>query len=185
MNQILTFQLSNISQSARISENPGNSQSMQFPLGNLSVRARTNLSIILTEKQALINKAIPGFTWDVDHISIRHEKWEISSEEREAYHLFLEKLLETACNRKWVVPKRKSTNPVSGEKTAEKYLFRIWLNQLGMKGARYAGTRKILTRKLSGCSAWPSEEKMEAYNKQRREARRYERNTKVQSFIPL
>ena len=185
MNQILTFQLSNISKSARISENPGNSQSMQFPLGNLSVRARMNLSTILTEKQALINKAIPGFTWDIDHISIRHEEWKISFEEQEACHVFLEKLLETACNRKWVVPKRKSTNPAFGEKPAEKYLFRIWLNQLGLKGASYMGTRKILTRNLSGSSAWSSEEKMAAYNKQRREARQYERNTKVQSFIPL
>ena len=38
---------------------------------------------------------------------------------------------------------------------------------------------------LSGSSAYSSQEKMEAYNKKRREARQYERNTEDKSFVPL
>ena len=79
------------------------------------------------------------------------------------------------------MPNRKNTSSGSGEK----YRFRNWLNQLGLKGAKYANVRKILTENLSGSSAYSSEEKMEAYNKKRREARQYERNTEVQSFVPL
>lgn len=105
----------------------------------------------------------------------------ISSEKEAAYRQFLEKLLQTAHARKWVVPNRKNTS--SG--ASEKYRFRIWLNQLGLKGAEYASTRKLLTWNLSGSSAYSSEEKMEAYNKRRREARQHERNTEVRFFIPL
>ena len=79
------------------------------------------------------------------------------------------------------MPNRKNIS--SG--ASEKYRFRIWLNQLGLKGAEYASTRKLLTGNLSGSSAYSSQEKMEAYNKKRREARQYERNTEDKSFVPL
>ena len=172
MNQILTFQLDRISLNAGVPENSGISRNasisedfeahgvLQFSLSNLPAQARANLSAILAEKQTLINKAIPGFTMKEE---------------------FLEKLLQTAHARKWVVPNRKNTS--SG--ASEKYRFRIWLNQLGLRGAEYASTRKLLTGNLSGSSAYSSEEKMEAYNKRRREARQHERNTKTLFFIPL
>ena len=116
-----------------------------------------------------------------DSILIVEENSFISSEKEAAYCQFLEKLLQTAHARNWVVPNRKNTS--SG--ASEKYRFRIWLNQLGLKGAEYASTRKLLTGNLSGSSAYSSEEKMEAYNKRRREARQHERNTEVRFFIPL
>lgn len=193
MNQILTFQLAGISRNAQVSENSGIPRNvpipeafavhgvLQFSLSNLPAQARANLSAILAEKQTLINKAIPGFTMKEDSILIVEESSFISSEKEAAYRQFLEKLLQTAHARKWVVPNRKNTNFGS----SEKYRFRIWLNQLGLKGAKYANVRKILTENLSGSSAYSSEEKMEAYNKKRREARQYERNTEVQSFVPL
>ena len=193
MNQILTFQLASISRNAQVTENTGISRNvpipealeihgvLQFSLSNLPAQARANLSAILAEKQTLINKAIPGFTMKEDSILIVEENSFISSEKEAAYRQFLEKLLQTAHARKWVVPNRKNTS--SG--VSEKYRFRIWLNQLGLKGTEYASTRKLLTRNLSGSSAYSSQEKMEAYNKKRRGARLYERNTETRFFIPL
>lgn len=193
MNQILTFQLASISRNAQVTENTGISRNvpipealeihgvLQFSLSNLPAQARANLSAILVEKQTLINKAIPGFTMEEDSILIVEENSFISSAKEAAYRQFLEKLLQTARARKWVVPNRKNTS--SG--ASEKYRFRIWLNQLGLKGAEYASTRKLLTGNLSGSSAYSSEEKMKAYNKRRREARQHERNTKTLFFIPL
>ena len=193
MNQILTFQLDRISLNAGVPENSGIFRNasisedfevhgvLQFSLSNLPAQARANLSAILAEKQNLINQAIPGFTMKEDSILIVEENSFISSEKEAAYRQFLEKLLQTAHARKWVVPNRKNTS--SG--ASEKYRFRIWLNQLGLKGAEYASTRKLLTGNLSGSSAYSSQEKMEAYNKKRREARQHERNTEARFFIPL
>ena len=76
----------------------------------------------------------------------------ISPEKEEAYRQFLEKLFQTARARKWVVPNRKNTNSGS----SEKYRFRNWLNQIGLKGVKYANVRKILTENLSGSSAYSS-----------------------------
>lgn len=193
MNQILTFQLASISLNAEVPENNGISGNdpiseafedhgfLRFSLRNLPAQARANLSVILAEKQSLINKAIPGFTMEEDFILIGNENSFISPEKEEAYRQFLEKLFQTARARKWVVPNRKNTS--SG--VSEKYRFRIWLNQLGLRGAEYASTRKLLTGNLSGSSAYSSEEKMEACNKRRREARQHERNTETLFFIPL
>ena len=193
MNQILTFQLDRISLNAGAPENSGISRNvpisedfeahgvLRFSLSNLPAQARANLSVILTEKQSLINKAIPGFTMEEDSILIGNENSFISPKKEEAYRQFLEKLFQTARARKWVVPNRKNTS--SG--VSEKYRFRIWLNQLGLKGTEYASTRKLLTRNLSGSSAYSSEEKMKAYNKRRKEARQHVRNTEARFFIPL
>ena len=193
MNQILTFQLASISLNAEVPENNGISGNgsiseafedhglLRFSLSNLPGRARANLSAILAEKQSLINKAIPDFTMEEDSILIGNENSFISPEKEEAYRQFLEKLFQTARARKWVVSNRKNTNSGS----SEKYCFRNWLNQICLKGVKYANVRKILTENLSGSSAYSSQEKMEAYNKKRREARQYERNTEVQSFVPL
>jgi len=193
MNQILTFQSDRISLNAGAPENSGISRNvpipedfeahgvLQFSLSNLPAQARANLSAILAEKQNLINKAIPGFTMKEDSILIVEENSFISSEKEAAYRQFLEKLLQTAHARKWVVPNRKNTS--SG--VSEKYRFRIWLNQLGLKGTEYASTRKLLTRNLSGSSAYSSEKKMKAYNKRRKEARQHVRNTEARFFIPL
>lgn len=193
MNQILTFQLASISLNAEVAENNGISGNdpvseafedhglLRFSLSNLPAQARANLSVILAEKQSFINKTIPGFTMEEDFILIGNENSFMSPEKEEAYRQFMEKLFQTARARKWVVPNRKNTS--SG--VSEKYRFRIWLNQLGLKGTEYASTRKLLTGNLSGSSAYSSEEKMEAYNKRRREARQHERNTEARFFIPL
>lgn len=123
MNQILTFQLDRISLNAGVSENSGIPRNvpipealeihgvLQFSLSNLPAQARANLSAILVEKQTLINKAIPGFTMEEDSILIVEENSFISSEKEAAYRQFLEKLLQTAHARKWVVPNRKIPVP--------------------------------------------------------------------------
>ena len=115
MNQILTFQLASISLNAEVPENNGISGNgpiseafedhglLRFSLSNLPAQARVNLSVILAEKQSLINKAIPGFTMEEDSILIGNENLFIYPEKEEAYCQFLEKLFQTARDRKSVV----------------------------------------------------------------------------------
>lgn len=110
---------SGISRNAPISEDFEAHGVLQFSLSNLPAQERANLSAILAEKQTLINKAIPGFTMKEDSILIVEENSFISSEKEAAYRQFLEKLLQTAHARKWVVPNRKNT----GSGASEKYRF--------------------------------------------------------------
>ncbi|MFR8313258.1 MAG: hypothetical protein ACLVBP_13445 [Ruminococcus sp.] len=102
---------SGISRNAPISEDFEAHGVLQFSLSNLPAQERANLSAILAEKQTLINKAIPGFTMKEDSILIVEENSFISSEKEAAYRQFLEKLLQTAHARKWVVPNRKIPVP--------------------------------------------------------------------------
>lgn len=49
----------------------------------------------------------------------------------------------------------------------EKYALRIWLTRLGMNGAEYKSTRKILMANLSGHSAFRTEADKERWNERR------------------
>ena len=167
---------------------PGPSESLRIPLSNLTPQERTNLSTILTAKHHLLRKAIPGFLLENNHILITHPTT-FPPQEKAACLLFTEKLLLTASTRKWLVPSRKNAQAPS----SEKYQFRIWLNQLGLKGAGFAGARKILMRNLSGNSAYSTDEKMALYNQKRKAENQQNRregvshgdSTGLQSFIPL
>ena len=98
MNQILTFQLASISLNAEVPENNGISGNgpiseafedhglLRFSLSNLPAQARVNLSVILAEKQSLINKAIPGFTMRTC-LSILRKKRHIASSWRNYFRL--------------------------------------------------------------------------------------------------
>lgn len=170
------------------------SESLRIPLSNLTAQARGNLSAILTTKHHLLLKAIPGFSLEKEYILITHPTT-FPPQEKAACLLFTERLLLTASTRKWVVPERKNSQVPS----SEKYLFRIWLNQLGLKGPEFASTRKILMRNLSGSSAYSNDEKMALYNQKRKvenqkrreadqkreEDRLHGFSTELQSFILL
>ena len=181
MNQTITFHPN------PTTGQPGPSESLRIPLSNLTELARQNLSEILTAKHHLLIKAIPGFTLENNHILITHPTT-FPPGEKAACLLFTEKLLLTASTRKWLVPSRKNAQPPS----SEKYQFRIWLNQLGLKGPEFAAARKILMRNLSGNSAYSSDKKMALYNQKRkaanqkrREDRQHAHPAELQSFIPL
>ena len=60
----------------------------------------------------------------------------------------------------------------------EKYALRVWLTRLGMKGAEYKTTRKILLENLSGHSAFRTEAEKERWTQrhaEKREAARVDR----------
>ncbi len=140
---------------------------LSFP--EFSPQEKTNLFAVLEAKHSLLSKAIPGFSIEKDDILTLRSVF--SEEEQSAYYLFSEKLYQMIGNRKWVVPKRKKPELAY----SEKYLFRIWLNQLGMRGRAFAVTRKLLLENLEGCSAYSSEEKMNSYNSRKKEKHLYER----------
>ena len=72
----------------------------------------------------------------------------ITPEEHEAYATLISLLCETAKEKKRVTAK-------AGEMPENpKFAFRCWLISLGMIGAEYKTSRKILLSKLQGCSAW-------------------------------
>lgn len=68
-------------------------------------------------------------------------------EERAAYTLFIERLIELSNRLKWAA---------SAEKDApnEKYAMRCFLLRLGFLGAEYKGARAVLLRNLQGSSAF-------------------------------
>ena len=51
----------------------------------------------------------------------------------------------------------------------EKYALRIWLTRLGMNGAEYKTTRKILMENLSGHSAFRTEAEKERWTQRQAE----------------
>lgn len=162
-----------------ISQNkPTDSHDLKVIFSNLSPQTQVNLKAMLSAKSPLITKAIPGFWLSHDSFGITCISFE--QDKYEAYQVFAGKLLQTAASRKWIKNAANSRQPQS-----EKYRFRIWLNQLGLKGREYASTRKILTQNLSGSSAYPSHEKMQAYNLRRREACHAGKNTDPHAFILL
>lgn len=74
---------------------------------------------------------------------------ESSAEEREAYQLFVDKLVALANHLKLArLSEMESTN--------EMYTFRCFLLRLGFIGQEYKSARKVLTRNLEGNSAFKS-----------------------------
>ena len=58
--------------------------------------------------------------------------------------------------------RQKRVTARAGAVTNEKYAFRCFLLRLGLIGAKYKTTRKILLRNLSGNSAFKAGQKAEA-----------------------
>lgn len=157
---------------------PSHGPDLKVTFSQFSPQTRANLIAMLSVKSPLITKAIPGFQLSHNYFFIPCKS--INQETYAAYQVFAGKLLQTAILRRWVKNTPKSSLPQS-----EKYQFRIWLNQLGLKGPKYASVRKILTKNLSGSSAYPNDEKMLAYNQRRREVRHAGKASESNAFIQL
>lgn len=79
--------------------------------------------------------------------------------------------LATLMNKMAIKQKRIQAKEIDAEN--EKYAFHIWLLRLGMNGAEYKQTRKLLMENLDGNSAFRTEEdaeKFKAKEKQKRDA---------------
>lgn len=126
---------------------------LSFP--EFSPQEKTNLFAVLEAKHSLLSKAIPGFSIEKDGILILRSVF--SEEEQSAYYLFSEKLYQMIGNRKWVVPKRKKPELAY----SEKYLFRIWLNQLGMKRKSVCSYTETASGKLRGLQCLLQQRKKE------------------------
>ena len=77
--------------------------------------------------------------------------------------------LTTMMNKQALDQKRIQAKAVKEEN--EKYSLRIWLTRLGMNGAEYKTTRKILMENLSGHSAFRTETDKERWTQRQVEKR--------------
>ncbi len=121
--------------------------------------ALDNLDNLLTSKGAFIKKAFgienPTYTLTDEAIIFDWLKGEVTPEMAKAGQDFISKLCEMARTQKRVTSKAKVVEN-------EKYAFRCFLLRLGMIGAEYKETRKILLRNLSGNSSFKVAPKKEA-----------------------
>lgn len=108
------------------------------------------LEQIIAGKASLLKKAIGTDTLTVkiseDSISFPWFPYTQDSDEVRAYTELITKLCEMAIRQKRVGAVKETDN--------EKYTFRCFLLRLGMIGAEYKITRKILLRNLTGNSAF-------------------------------
>lgn len=121
--------------------------------------ALENLDHLLESKGNLIKKAfaIEEVTYALtdDRITFAWLHGEITPEKAKAAQDFIGKLCEMARTQKRVTAKAKAVDN-------EKYAFRCFLLRLGMIGAEYKTTRKILMENLSGNASFKSGKKKEA-----------------------
>lgn len=110
-------------------------------------------------------KSCPGIIFDFCSSVIRFKflQGEIETEKFKAYSKFIELINENSKTLKYTSARVKGTDN-------EKYTFRTWLLRLGMIGAEYKTTRKILLEKLSGNGAFrygkPEKKNKEVYGEQ-------------------
>lgn len=84
--------------------------------------------------------------------------------------------LTAMMNKQALDQKRIQAKAVNEEN--EKYALRIWLTRLGMNGAEYKTTRKILMENLSGHSAFRTEAEKERWTQRQAEKREAARATR-------
>ena len=95
------------------------------------------------------------YTFDEDKVTFNWLHGEITPEKAKAAQDFISKLCEMARTQKRVTAKAKAVDN-------EKYAFRCFLLRLGLIGAEYKATRKILMANLSGNASFKSGHKKEA-----------------------
>ena len=120
--------------------------------------ALENLDHLLESKGSLIKKAFgieeATYTATDDRITFKWLIGEIEPEKAKATQDFIGKLCEMARTQKRVTAKAKAVDN-------EKYAFRCFLLRLGLIGAEYKTTRKILMANLSGNASFKSGKKKE------------------------
>lgn len=122
-----------------------------LPRESFSAAALDNLDRLLESKGSLIRKAFgieeAVYTLTDDHLTFAWLTGDITPEKAKACQDFIDRLCEMARRQKRVTAKSRAV-------ANEKYAFRCFLLRLGLIGAEYKTTRKILLRNLSGSAAW-------------------------------
>ena len=134
------------------------SLSISLPRESFTDAALENLDHLLESKGNLIKKAFGieevTYTATEDRITFNWLTGEIEPEKAKATQDFIGKLCEMARTQKRVTAKAKAVDN-------EKYAFRCFLLRLGLIGAEYKTTRKILMANLSGNASFKSGKKKE------------------------
>ncbi|GHU76185.1 hypothetical protein AGMMS49992_21390 [Clostridia bacterium] len=124
---------------------------IEMPIDGFSEESITNLEKLIASKATLIKKAVGTDTVEVTRTSTTLRfpwfKSTSASDEVKAYATFIGRLCALAKIQKRVTA---TEHPI----LSEKYSFRCFLIRLGMSGNDYRLSRKILTRNLTGSSAW-------------------------------
>ena len=132
---------------------------ISLPRESFTDAALENLDHLLESKGSLIKKAFgieeATYTATDDRITFNWLIGEIEPEKAKATQDFIGKLCEMARTQKRVTAKAKAVDN-------EKYAFRCFLLRLGLIGAEYKTTRKILMANLSGNASFKSGKKKEA-----------------------
>ena len=122
-----------------------------LPRESFSAAALDNLDCLLESKGSLIRKAFgieeAVYTLTDDRLTFAWLTGDITPEKAKACRDFIGRLCEMAKRQKRVTARARAV-------TNEKYAFRCFLLRLGLIGAEYKTTRKILLRNLSGSAAW-------------------------------
>lgn len=132
---------------------------VSIPRTFLTETGRRNLDALLASKGKLIQKAFniekATYTLTEETIKFAWFHGKIAEDTVRAYTDFISKLCEMAQKQKRAVAKEKPTEN-------EKYAFRCFLLRLGMIGAAYKTSRKILLQNLTGSSAFKCGHRREA-----------------------
>ena len=134
------------------------SLSISLPRESFTDDALENLDHLLESKGSLIKKAFgieeATYTLTESDIIFAWLNGEVTPEKAKATQDFISKLCEMARTQKRVTAKAKAVDN-------EKYAFRCFLLRLGLIGAEYKTTRKILMANLSGNASFKSGKKKE------------------------
>ena len=132
---------------------------ISLPRSSFTETALKNLDAFLASKGHLIQKAFniekATYTLTEETIKFAWFHGKIAEDTVRAYTDFISKLCEMAQKQKRAVAKEKPTEN-------EKYAFRCFLLRLGMIGAAYKTSRKILLQNLTGSSAFKCGHRREA-----------------------
>lgn len=124
---------------------------VSLPRGRFTEATLDNLDRLLESKGSLIRKAFgieeAVYTLTDDRLTFAWLTGDITPEKAKACQDFIGRLCEMAKHQKRVIAKSRAV-------ANEKYAFRCFLLRLGLIGAEYKTTRKILLRNLSGSAAW-------------------------------
>jgi hypothetical protein len=139
-------------------EQETDSLSISMPRESFMDEALENLDHLLESKGNLIKKAFgieeATYTLTESDITFAWLNGEVTPEKAKATQDFISKLCEMARTQKRVTAKAKAVDN-------EKYAFRCFLLRLGLIGAEYKATRKILMANLSGNASFKSGKKKE------------------------
>ena len=135
------------------------SLAISLPRRFFTETALKNLDALLASKGHLIQKAFniekAAYTLTDETIKFAWFHGKIAEDTVRAYTDFISKLCEMAQKQKRAVAKEKVVEN-------EKYAFRCFLLRLGMIGAAYKTSRKILLQNLTGSSAFKCGHRREA-----------------------